>query len=526
VSDVEQGPEDQVSAAPDPEEWGWIGEVGSDQLGQVAPVSLELLRRGEDWVNRRVLTVTLRDEKIARQQVSVDFRLPTALPGAANLGGRAVYLVPLIFLPRRSDLAFFDVLDEDGGRVPLLTRQENARLTGAILLTAAGRAFEAYNKEHGTKASASSRLETYLAAIPATQGAGGLIVEILDPSSHEVHSSPDAAQALLQDTAFLDLLGVCRSASVVHVPLETEPGERRIIKVCWEERWNSPDDGGASWRHLGYWGRRLGTWAGWRADARYLITPHVGSAESYHVQVAVPDGVELTQVAMRNDAPWTLIESLAPEASPLQPPPADPAVAERFQPQVARLATRAHLYVGRAYDHRAGVLWIALRATRHGFLAGAFVTSILASALLGTYVWRADAIVGETETAAAVLLLVPAIMATFLIGPGEHAMARHLLRGPRLVTAVVAVLPLLAAGGFVILPGERETSLLARLRGLPPDTHASSALDILLWLLFVAALVLCLVLGGSWRLPRPHRRRTPPIEHASRDAGEGSRARR
>jgi hypothetical protein len=59
---------------------------------------------------------------------------------------------------------------------------------------------------------------------------------------------------------------------------------------------------------------------------------------------------------------------------------------------------------------------------------------------------------GEAQTAAALLLLLPALIAGFLIAPGEHAMTRHLLRGPRFLTAAIGLLALIATAMMVTLP--------------------------------------------------------------------------
>jgi hypothetical protein len=105
---VSEGAENHGPAPLDrPAEWGWIGELKAEALIQAAEVSLELLMRGEQWVNRRVETIDLIDESRVRQSVSVDFRLPERLPGSFAIAGREHYALPLLVLPRRSDLSCF-----------------------------------------------------------------------------------------------------------------------------------------------------------------------------------------------------------------------------------------------------------------------------------------------------------------------------------------------------------------------------------------------------------------------------------
>lgn len=68
-------------------EWGWAGEMAANNLRTLAPVGLELWRRGADWVDRRVETIELLDVDTVRIRLSVDFRIPEGLPGSIHLGG-------------------------------------------------------------------------------------------------------------------------------------------------------------------------------------------------------------------------------------------------------------------------------------------------------------------------------------------------------------------------------------------------------------------------------------------------------
>lgn len=480
-----------------PDTWGWVGELTAETLQVAGELSLELLTRGSDWVNRRVETVELIDESRVRQQVTIDFRLPEHLPGSFELGGKTHHALPLLFLPRRSDLAYFDVRDETGQAVPMLTRKENARLTGLMLITAARRALSG----DGNNRAPSEQLQTYLAAIPTKtlKSAGPLVYDIVtaDPLLFE---DPEAAKTLLADDAFRDLLGVCQYSSAVHVPLVVEPGQRRIVKVAWEGRWGTPpaqtgtDTTKRSTRYRRRW-RNFQSFAGWRAQLRVLDTPQIGGSESHHIQVSVPAGVELTEAGCRNSPPRLMLPSGSDKPDPPKPD-GDPS-----QPFTSAISPRAHLYIPRAHEHRAGLLQVGLRAARHGLLWAALVTGVLVTLLLTLYTLKADEIVGQSETGAAVLLLVPAVLAGFLVRPGEHAMARTLLRGPRLITTGLGVLPLIAAATLVSTSTTRGDELLTRVFGNPESQAPSSLTD--LWAILAAlAFVLTVCLGASVVLPR------------------------
>src|SRR5262245_37886945 len=102
----------------DPDGWGWVPELAAETLKSAGEISLELLLRSRHWVNRRVETIELIDESRVRQSVSIDFRLPEKLPGGICVGGQEYFLLPLLLLPRRSDLAYFDIRDEAGSSLP------------------------------------------------------------------------------------------------------------------------------------------------------------------------------------------------------------------------------------------------------------------------------------------------------------------------------------------------------------------------------------------------------------------------
>jgi hypothetical protein len=139
---------------------------------------------------------------------------------------------------------------------------------------------------------------------------------------------------------------------------------------------------------------------------------------------------------------------------------------------------------------------------RHGFRRAAMAVGWLTTLLLVLFALRADNVLGEAQTASALLLLVPALIAGFLIGPGEHPMTRHLLRGPRALTAAVGLLALIATAALLTLP----------------EPHANTAPEslVVIWTLEAgAAAVLAVLLTIGIFLPRAASAETaaPPVDH-------------
>jgi hypothetical protein len=486
-------------------EWGWRGVLAPDEVRAVAPVSFELWRRGSEWVNRRVQTIELLDVDTVHLRISVDFRVPAELPGALRIGGAEVYLLPLAVLPRRNSLAYFDVCDESGTSLPMLTRQENSRLTGAMLTTAARRAIaRAPIAEGAEPLELSQNLIAYLASVP-TKGARGsraFVEPILEPSQDLLYSEdPRVPDALLSDLDFRDLLGICASCSFVHLPLAVAAGERRIVKFSFYSPWDS--GGGQPEKGFKAWARRRGTWLGWRPETRYLILPQVGSAETFHAQISTPERVEFTEAGMRNHRPADLIKPVPSAAPQLPEAPAEHPNDERgFQQFVGGISERKHVYVEKAHEHRAGFIWVRFRVVRHGFLRAAVAVAWLTTLPLVLFALRGQSVLGEAQTAAALLLLVPALIAGFLIAPGEHAMTRHLLRGPRVLTACSGLLALIAIAALLTMPAAE------------PKAAVPGSLLTVWWVEAGIAFVIAALLSVAQYWPRAGSRDavTPPAE--------------
>src|SRR3954468_23357042 len=142
-----EGSAEQVQVPP-ASEWGWTLELEPHHLRGLGPIGLELWRRGSDWVNRRVETIELLDVDTVSLRLSVDFRIPMSLPGSVEFAkGEPTFCLPITVLPRRTSQLYFNVCDESGRRLPLLTRRENASLTGSMLI-AAGRRGLAQREKH------------------------------------------------------------------------------------------------------------------------------------------------------------------------------------------------------------------------------------------------------------------------------------------------------------------------------------------------------------------------------------------
>src|SRR5687768_8058014 len=88
----------------------------------LAGMALRLLLTWPKWIHRRTETVALTDPETIRRRVAVDLTVFEDLPPLIHDGkGEPIYFVPLALL-KKQPLTNFDLRNEGGKALPLLTR--------------------------------------------------------------------------------------------------------------------------------------------------------------------------------------------------------------------------------------------------------------------------------------------------------------------------------------------------------------------------------------------------------------------
>jgi hypothetical protein len=169
--------------------------------------------------------------------------------------------------------------------------------------------------------------------------------------------------------------------------------------------------------------------------------PAAEAAESFHFEVAAPEGVDFTEAA------------LITAASPTAPSTRD---------HVGGGGPRIHLRAARLPRKAQAIAQASLRVSRRGWLGAAAVCSLVMAATLAvgadwvhsTFTTEAvDPDVGSQ--AAALLVVLPAIFATLLVRPQEHAMAARLLRLVKPSLILTSLASYAAAASLIIGPRGR-----------------------------------------------------------------------
>jgi hypothetical protein len=110
--------------------------LGGD-IRRLGIINFSLISRWDRWVRRRVEQVELISDAAARRRLSVDFRLHRSQfgEGMAREGDRKVHYVPLTLL-HKAPVSNFDLRDESGTAIPLLTKRKTSSICAATLSAA------------------------------------------------------------------------------------------------------------------------------------------------------------------------------------------------------------------------------------------------------------------------------------------------------------------------------------------------------------------------------------------------------
>lgn len=403
--------------------------LSRDELGTIA-VGLALTF--PLWVRRRKTTYRYIDDTTVEQRVSIDFRLPreSALPlGGRVRPGTTIY-VPIDIAVKRP-LVRFSVTDEQANALSLLNTTENGGLVTAGLsalisgLAGAGNRGTAAPEELGREI---GRIVT------ARESAGQDIVEAA------LNSDQPLGRVLRPSDQYRSLVRSLGSGFLMLVPITYEPGRDRVLKF--ENRTVQAWPAGRTWT------RRVASVlaaVGLTDRTHAFDDLRIGWAQGTHFEFEAPPEVHLAEARLdthqfdpvrgrRHEFPRRRVAWHTPQVDLHTSPRVvyDPHESDD-------IATQDML---RCYRDRASVR-LRLGPPFGGAVLAMFVTSLIVAALLWVVEDRLVELDGQTS--AAVLLLLPALLAAYLVRPGEHAFATRLLRGVRLASLVVGLCAIVGA---------------------------------------------------------------------------------
>ncbi len=405
----------------------WLTDdvVESVALGLVAP---------DEWVHRRVESITFIDDETLLRRASVDFTVGFATPVIGD-PAQSTRIVPVTLL-RKRDLRAFDIRGADGRSLPILTTRQNGELANAVLQYTVG-------------AVAGSSIEAIvpeLGRIATSPLADAQIVR----SSLLTRLSSDPSMAALRSLAdneiFSEFTQQFAENFILAALVDEADGRRAVLKFSYEEPAQSSDVSRFE---------RFTQAMGWSAREFRFDIPAAATAQSYHVEIRAPEGVTFNGAA---SFPRGVDHTTDDSESDFQPI----GMSRRGQALV-------HFHVQGGPTANATV-YIWLRIQREGWLRNAVFAMFAVAVLMVLNAWRLPTLLGGRQLGnspgqavstdvAALLMAVVALVLSFAIRLGEHPVTARTAVGVRIATIASAVLPL--ANGWLLAFGPTGRALQA-----------------------------------------------------------------
>jgi len=378
----------------------WPGEEIEERAAEVASAAGVLLRRSAAWRHRRVETITVLTHEQVRRHVSVDFTVPEEYRESLRLSADE-WVVPLALLAKRP-LVHFDLRNEEGHSIPLLTADQN-RMIGRELL------YQALDAD----------LEEQDADPETLVAAGPLIEAVLADDVRQVSEQIDALERERGLEPLSDFRAAADTLSRNFILWAIVRGleRRRVFKFAHDE---------------GFAQRP--------ALSHFYATPGCTQAATFHVEVAVPPGLRARSTDLFDDATGALLRAGARDAD-------RPAIYFVADPQVEL--------------QRPGLL-VQYGAERWRFLGpAALVATVIC--LLVALPWLfadLDALAASAGAAIGLVLSTSAVFSALVLRTDEHPLLRVMLVRYRLllVASTLAALFAAAALGFRARPWILETT--------------------------------------------------------------------
>jgi hypothetical protein len=383
-----------------------------------------LLLRPERWTHRRVESIEILDDRSIHRRVSLDIAIeqdrvlgPELIEAGADMDFATLAFTPLTLL-RKEILQNFDLRDSDNRALPMLTKEQTNEVAGNALIFVAESVLDddlPAALEHKLRFVVAGESDLARRELESWQRAAD------DPD--DPHK--DVWNALMSADAFLDFANSLVDSFMLLAVVDPFPTKRQVLKLSYEERFADEDTLDSL--------RALVVPFGWtRKDLSVHVSP-ISLGTSYHLEVAAPADLEIDAAQLR-------FEQIDPDGSQV---PESVTVGGCLQ--------RAHLYAGHAGMEFQAKAVIYLRRQRDTFLLSAFLTALLVCLLLAVGLTRLDSLLGDehtgqSQTAAALLLITPTLLAAYIVRPGEHRLAAKILSGVRMLVVGTAFCAVVAVG--------------------------------------------------------------------------------
>ena len=367
----------------------WPGEEIERRASDIAEAAFALLRDQAAWRHRRVETLTMLSHEQVRRHVSVDFTVPIELRERLRLSAADEFAVPLAFLAKRP-LVHFDLRNEEGHSIPLLTADQNTLIGRELLYRSLALDLVAQHADEAVVGDAAGLVE----AVLGDDEMGGLVEEL--ERRHGLEPLGDLRETIAILSRNFVLWAVVRGVD-----------RRRVFKFAYDEAYSL------------------------RPGLAYVYgAPGCAEAWSYHLEVAVPPDLKARSTQLWDAATGAVLVAGAADADrpalyysadPGQPP-VQPEVVVDYGPERGR------------------------------FMAPAAIVATVIALLVAPPTLFADlqALGDSAGPAIGLVLSTSAVFSVLVLRTDEHPLLRRLLVRYRLclVASTLAALFAAAALGF------------------------------------------------------------------------------
>jgi hypothetical protein len=430
-----------------------------ERIANVGALIEPLIRDDLSWIERRKEQVTILDDTALRREISTDFSLRrTAKPIADAVPADSperLYCAPVFMLPKApANLMAFDLVDESGQSLRVVSRLDNAQISGVALCRMAERVL--LGEERTLPEPLAHELKQ-IAQVNADEGKQRAlrVKRGLQPEYAE------ESAVLAADERFCWWLSALAHSSILVVIFRAVAPRRKIFKLAFEQ----PIESELKWR----------TSLGWDPYKVWVDSPLI-EARTYHFEADAPPGLRITEATLNDDRHEDAVEDHG-------------------------FLRRVHLYREDAAKAGAGTAVMHL-CVGTSFGSGAFLSAALTTAALFGAAAFAEKIATNPTSAPTLLLFLPGLIATYIALPQQHALTARLLRGARLLLILIAFLAY-AAAARVALTGGLSTGTSGKNTEKLVE-HSTSSLQLWLYPSGIVSFLLLAALGVTYlRVRRP-----------------------
>jgi hypothetical protein len=373
----------------------WPGDEIEDRAGDIAAAAQVLLQRQAAWRHRRVETITVLSHEQVRRHVSVDFTVPEERRESLRLSAGDEYAVPLGLLAKRP-LVHFDLRNEEGHSIPLLTAEQNTTINRELLYQVLDVDLDDQDADEATQAAVGLAAGPLIEAVLGDGAVDGAVTEL--EREHGLAPLPEFRALAASLSRNFVLWAVVRGLD-----------RRRVFKFAYDEPFS----------------QRPGLTPTYFYDA-----PGCSEAWSYHVEVAVPQDLKARSTRLLDAVTGAVLATGARDAD-------RPALYYSADP--AHPPMRPEVVVGYG-------------AERGRFLGPAAIVASVITLLVALPWLFADlqSLAGSAGPAIGLVLSTSAVFSALVLRTDEPALLRRLLIRYRLslVASTLAALFAAAALGF------------------------------------------------------------------------------